>query len=127
MFAALSNFLYRTPWWALILLGLTVLALLGLFTTPFKVIQLQQSGDTPEQKRAIQREIDSSFGQSVLGIAEEAVKAIHRHSQDPAHKAELARAIREIARRIRVKIGQNGHRQYLSGFGTHNDPGNTQR
>ncbi|MCX7169117.1 MAG: histidine kinase [Proteobacteria bacterium] len=98
MFAALSNFLHRTPWWALILLGLTVLALLGLFTTPFKVIQLQQSGDTPEQKRAIQREIDSSFGQSVLGVAEEVVKAIHRHSQDPAHKAELARAIREIAR-----------------------------
>jgi len=98
MFAALNNFLHRTPWWALILLGLTVLALLGLFTTPFKVIQLQRSGDTPEQKRAIQREIDSSFGKSVLGIAEEVVTAIHQRSQDPTHKAELNRAIREIAR-----------------------------
>lgn len=111
MFAALSNFLHRTPWWALILLGLTVLGLLGLFTTPFKVIQLQQSGDTPEQKRAIQREIDSSFGQSVLGVAEEVVKTIHRHSQDPAHKAELARAIREIARarsEIEAELGDPG-------------------
>jgi signal transduction histidine kinase/uncharacterized membrane protein len=98
MFAALNNFLHRTPWWALILLGLIVLALLGLFTTPFKVIQLQGSGDTPEQKRAIQREIDSSFGKSVLGVAEEVVTAIHQRSQDPAHKAELDRAIREIAR-----------------------------
>lgn len=98
MFAALSSFLHRTPWWALILVGLTALALLGLFTTPFKVIQLQGSGDTPEQKRAIQREIDSSFGKSVLGVAEEVVTAIHQRSQDPAHKAELDRAIREIAR-----------------------------
>ncbi|MBI5921048.1 MAG: histidine kinase [Betaproteobacteria bacterium] len=98
MFATLSNFLHRTPWWALLLLGLAVLALLGLFTTPFKVIQLQRSGDTPEQKRAIQREIDSSFGKSVLGVAEEVVTAIHQRSQDPAHKAELDRAIREIAR-----------------------------
>ena len=98
MFAALSNFLHRTPWWALILLGLSVLTLLGLFVTPFQVIQLQQSGDSPEQKRAIQREIDSSFGQSVLGIAEQVVVAIHRRSKDPVHKAELDRAIQEIAR-----------------------------
>ncbi len=98
MFAALSNFLHRTPWWALLLLGLTVLALLGLFVTPFQVIQLQKSGDTPEQKRAIQREIDSSFGRSVLGVAEEVVVAIHRRSKDPVHKAELDRAIQEIER-----------------------------
>ncbi|MCX7175272.1 MAG: histidine kinase [Proteobacteria bacterium] len=75
-----------------------MLILLGLFVTPFHVINLQRSGNTPEQNRAIKREIDVNFGQSALGIAEEVVKALQRSSKDPARVAELDRAIQEIDR-----------------------------
>lgn len=98
MFRAFGNFLHRTPWWALILLGFSTLILLGLFVTPFHVINLQKSGSTPEQNRAIKREIDSNFGQSALGVAEEVVRALQHSSKDPARVAELDRAIKEIDR-----------------------------
>ncbi len=52
MFKALGNFLYRTPWCALILLGISVLLLLGIFVTPFHVISLQQRGVDSAQKHA---------------------------------------------------------------------------
>ncbi|MFA6445150.1 MAG: histidine kinase, partial [Sterolibacterium sp.] len=108
MFRAFGNFLHRTPWWALILLGFSILALLGLFVTPFHVINLQRSGSTPELNRAIKREIDVNFGQSALGVAEEVVKALQRSSKDPGRIAELDRAIQEIdraRREIRTELG----------------------
>lgn len=111
MFKAFGNFLHRTPWWALILLGASVLFLLGLFVTPFHVINLQRSGSTPEQNRAIKREIDVNFGQSALGVAEEVVKALQRGSKDPARVAELDRAIKEIDRarqEIENELGNGG-------------------
>ncbi len=97
MFKTIGNFLHRTPWWALFLLGLALLIALGLFTTPFHVIGLQKSGETPEQTRAIRREVDATLGQSALGIAENVVEAIRRNSKDPARKEELDRALQEIA------------------------------
>ncbi|TRZ64038.1 MAG: hypothetical protein D4S02_11410 [Rhodocyclaceae bacterium] len=108
MFRAFGNFLHRTPWWALILLGLSVLVLLGLFVTPFHVINLQKSGNTPEQNQAIKREIDVNFGQSALGVAEEVVKALQRSSRDPARVAELDRAIQEIDRARREIVAELG-------------------
>ncbi len=98
MFKALGNFIHRTPWWALILFGISVLVLLGIFVTPFHVISLQQQGADSAQKWAIQREIDSNVGQSLLGVAEEVVKGIHDGSKDPARRAEMERALKEIAR-----------------------------
>lgn len=107
MFKAFGNFLYRTPWWALILLGATMLTSLVLFSMPFNVISLQKDGGSPEQKRAIQHEIASTFGHSLLGVAEDVVKAINENSTDPVRKAELARAIQEIARaRNKIESGQ---------------------
>lgn len=97
MFKAIGNFLHRTPWWALFLLGLAVFIALGVFTTPFHVISLQKGGETPEQTRAIRREVDSTLGQSALGIAENVVEAIRRNSKDPARREELDRALQEIA------------------------------
>lgn len=108
MFRTFGNFLYRTPWWALILLGFTTLVILGLFVTPFHVISLQKSGSTPEQNQAIKREIDVNFGQSALGVAEEVVRALQRSSRDPARVAEFDRAIQEIdraRREIREELG----------------------
>ncbi len=92
-----SNFLHRTPWWALFLLGFSILTILGLFTTPFHVMRLEKSGDSPEMNRAIQREIDSAFGESALGVAERFVGAMQERATDPSRKEELANALREIA------------------------------
>jgi len=108
MFRAFGNFLHRTPWWALILLGFSILALLGLVVTPFHVINLQKSGSTPEQNQAIKREIDVNFGQSALGVAEEVVKALQRSSKDPGRIAELDRAIQEIDRARREIVAELG-------------------
>ena len=108
MFKSFGSFLYRTPWWALILLGFSTLILLGLFVTPFHVINLQKSGSTPEQNQAIKREIDVNFGQSALGVAEEVVRALQRSSRDPARVAELDRAIREIDRARREMVAELG-------------------
>lgn len=98
MFKAIGNFIYRTPWWALILFGISVLLLLGIFVTPFHVLNLQHVGVDTAQKQAIQREIDSNVGQSLLGVAEEVVKSIHDGSKDPARRAEMERALKEILR-----------------------------
>jgi Histidine kinase len=96
MFKPIANFLHRTPWWALFLLGLLTLVLLGVFTAPIRVIQLEKSGDSPEMNRAIKREIDSAFGESALSVAENIVKALEARSGDPARREELQRALEEI-------------------------------
>ncbi len=97
MFKALGNFLNKTPWWALILLGFSTLLLLALFSTPFHLIRLSESGDTPEQQRAIKREIDHAFGDTALGAAEQVVKAMRERAKDPSRKTELDQALRDIA------------------------------
>ena len=97
MFKALGNFLNKTPWWALVLLGFSTLLLLALFSTPFHLIRLSESGGTPEQQRAIKREIDHAFGDTALGAAEQVVKAMRERAQDPSRKTELDQALRDIA------------------------------
>ena len=97
MFKALGNFLHKTPWWALVVLGFSTLLLLALFTAPFELIRLSESGDTPEQQRAIKREIDHAFGDTALGAAEQVVKAMRARAQDPSRKIELDQALRDIA------------------------------
>jgi Histidine kinase/Histidine kinase-, DNA gyrase B-, and HSP90-like ATPase len=98
MFKAFGTFLHRIPWWGLILGGIVTLILLAMFATPVQVIRLAESGDSPEMKRAIQREIDSAFGDSALGLAEGVVKALQKNTNDPVRRAELDRAQEEIAR-----------------------------
>jgi hypothetical protein len=97
MFRPIANFLHRTPWWALFLLGILTLVVLGAFTTPMRVIQLEKSGDSPEMNRAIKREIDSAFGESALTVAENIVRALEARSSDPSRKDELQRALEEIS------------------------------
>ncbi|MEI6738188.1 MAG: hypothetical protein WCL29_06895, partial [Pseudomonadota bacterium] len=76
MFKALGNLLYKTPWWAMALAGLFAFLTLALFTMPFNVIRLLDSGKTSTENRAIQREIDRSFGEGALTIAERIVQSI---------------------------------------------------
>src|SRR5512140_2414371 len=97
MFKAIGNFLYRTPWWAMGLLGLSMLALLVVFAAPMHVLRLQESGSTPEEKRAIKREIDRAFGDSALNVAENIVGVMKDRASDPARRQELDQALKEIA------------------------------
>jgi hypothetical protein len=97
MFKAIGNFLHRTPWWALVLLGFSTLLLLVLFAAPLHVLRLQDSGNTPEEKRAIKREIDRAFGDSALNVAENIVEVMKDRASDPSRRQELEQALREIA------------------------------
>lgn len=97
MFKAFGDFINRTPWWAMILLGFSTLLLLVIFSAPVQVIRMAESGSTPEERRAIKREIDRAVGDSALGMAEQIVGAIKDRSTDPARQQEMARALEEIA------------------------------
>ena len=97
MFKAFGNFINRTPWWAMVLLGFSTLLLLVLFAAPVHVMRLSDSGATPEERRAIKREIDRAFGDSALNVAENIVSAIKDRSSDPSRKQELEHALAEIA------------------------------
>lgn len=96
MFKAIGNLLYKTPWWVLALTGLFTFLVLALFTVPFNVIRLSDSGKSSTENRAIQREIDRTFGDNALTIAERVVKSMGERTTDPARKAELAKALKEI-------------------------------
>ena len=48
MFKALGNFLHKTPWWALVLLGFSTLLLLALFTA------LKKDGDLFSPRRLLE-------------------------------------------------------------------------
>lgn len=98
MFKPLGQLIHKTPWWGLILMGFTVLAALVLFATPVQVLRLSDSGNTPQEQRAIKREIQIAFGDSALNMAEEVVAAMRHRSNDTDRTAEFDRALAEIAR-----------------------------
>lgn len=98
MFKAFGNLLHRTPWWGLVVFGLTVLAALTLFATPLHVLRLSDSGKNPEEQRAIKREIQIAFGDSALNMAEEVVAAMKARSNDRDRTGEFDKALAEISR-----------------------------
>ena len=77
-------------------MGLFVFLLLALFTIPFNLIQLSDAGKSAAEQRAIQREVDRSFGDSALNIAERVVKAMAERTEDAARKTELKQALADI-------------------------------
>ena len=93
---ALSNLLHKTPWWLLLSAGLALLIGLAVFTTPFNVMHLEKRGATPEEKRAINAEIDSAYSESALNIGRGVLKEMLSHTKDPARREELEDALREI-------------------------------
>lgn len=97
MFKSLGNLIYKTPWWVMSLVGLFTFLVLALFTVPFNVIRLADSGKSTTENRAIQREIDRTFGDGALTIAERVVRSLAERTTDPARKAEFAQALKEIA------------------------------
>ncbi len=93
---ALSNILNKTPWWALLAGGLALFIGLAVFVTPFHLMRLEKSGATPEENRAIKREIDSAFSEGAINVASGIVRELLEHTKDPARREELERALTEI-------------------------------
>src|SRR6478736_2371014 len=91
-----SNFLNRTPWWVLLGGGLVLFVGLAIFTTPVHLMRLDESGKTPEENRAIKREIDAAFSEGAIDIARGVVKEMRDRTKDPARREELERALEEI-------------------------------
>jgi hypothetical protein len=98
MFKALGNLIHRTPWWALVGGGFTLLLALALFSVPIQVIRLHGSGATPQEQRAIEREINLAFGDRALDFAENVVRAMRERTAEGGRQKELDHALAEIAR-----------------------------
>ena len=69
---------------------------LAIFTTPVHLMRLDESGKTPEENRAIKREIDAAFSEGAIDIARGVVKEMRDRTKDPARREELERALEEI-------------------------------
>jgi len=98
MFKSVGNLIHKTPWWAIVVGGLVALFALVLFTVPIQVIRLHGSGSTPQERRAIEREINLAFGDRALNFAENVVLAMRQRSTDTLRQRELDHALAEIAR-----------------------------
>ena len=98
MFKALGNLIHKTPWWAIISGGFALLLGLVLFAVPIQVIRLHESGSTPQEKRAIEREINLAFGDRALNFAEDVVRAMRERASGGDQQRDLDHALAEIAR-----------------------------
>jgi len=92
----ISNLLHNTPWWLLLTVGVALLIGLGAFSMPFNLMHLEHKGTTPEEKKAINAEIDSAYNDSALNIGRGVLKEMLAHTKDPARREEIEDAIREI-------------------------------
>jgi hypothetical protein len=92
----LSDLIHRTPWWAVVAGGLAVIIGLAVFVTPFHLIEYRKDGATPEESRAIKREIDNTFAEGALDVARSAIVTMRGATKDPARQAELDRALEEL-------------------------------
>ena len=109
MFQAIGNLIHKTPWWALILGGISTLTLLILFTLPVQVFRLVESGATPAERHAIQREVGLAVGGKALNLAQGVVSTIRDRTTDPERLRELQRALSEIERaRSELTQAQDG-------------------
>ena len=93
---SVSTFLNRTPWWALLAGGLALFVALAIFTTPFHTLELDKSGATPGENRAIKSEINSAFSESAIDLARGVVREMLEHTKDPVRKSELKEALTEL-------------------------------
>ena len=109
MFKAIGNLIHATPWWGLIAGGVSTLALLILFTLPVKVIRLIDSGNTPAERHAINREVGLAVGSKALDLAQAVVSTIKNRTTDTERLRELERALSQIeSARGELMLSQNG-------------------
>jgi len=107
-----SDLIHRTPWWGLIAGGFALFVGLAVFVTPFNLIRLQHSGETPEQNRAIKQEIKATFSEGAIDIAHRIVREMRNRAKEPARREELDRALEDIeqARQSVREAGQDAQR-----------------
>ncbi len=92
----LSDLIHRTPWWAVVAGGIAVILGLAVFVTPFHLIEYRKEGATPEETKAIKREIDNTFAEGALEVARSAILTMRGATHDPARREELDRALAEL-------------------------------
>ncbi len=78
--------------------GIFTLAVLVLFALPVQVIRLVDSGTTPAENRAIQREIGLAVGSRALDLASGVIGALKERVTTPERNNEFERALAEIER-----------------------------
>ena len=98
MFKAIGDFIHKTPWWGMIVGGIATLAVLVLFALPVNIIRLFESGSTPAENRAIEREIGLTVGGRALDLASGVLTAMKDRSSDPDRRRELEHALAEVSR-----------------------------
>ncbi len=98
MFKTIGNQIHKTPWWGLLLGGITTLVMLVFFSLPVHVIHLVDSGATPDERRAIQREVGLAVEGTALNLAQGVVSTIRERTTDAQRLRELERALTEIER-----------------------------
>ena len=109
MFKAIGNLIHATPWWGLIAGGVSTLTLLILFTLPVQVIRLVDSGNTPAERHAINREVGLAVGSKALDLAQAVVSTIKNRTTDTERLRELERALSQIeSARGELMLSQNG-------------------
>lgn len=94
----ISDAIHRTPWWALFLGGIAIIVALAVFVTPFHLIEYRKEGATPEENKAIKREIDNTFAEGAVDLSRSAILALRGATSDPARRDELDRALEELDR-----------------------------
>ncbi|QJR12998.1 hypothetical protein DSM104443_04092 [Usitatibacter rugosus] len=93
---SLSDLLYKTPWWALLVAAFACLIALAAFVTPYHIIDYRAEGDTDQERRAIKREIDNAFAENAIDIAHGVIRGMRRSTKDPERRAELDEALRGL-------------------------------
>ena len=115
MFKTIGDLIHKTPWWGLILGGSSTLTLLVLFTLSVQVIRLVDSGASPAERHAIQREVGLAVGSKALKLAQGVVSTIRDRATDPERLLELERALSEIERaRSKLTQAQNGMEEAMA-------------
>jgi len=88
-----SELLHRTPWWAVILAGLAMFAMLAFFVTPYHIIQWGDEGRTAAESRAIKREVDNTLAENAINLGRSVVRGMISRTTDPERRAELEQAL----------------------------------
>ena len=104
---SLSDVLHRIPWWALLAGGLALFVALVVMVVPVHLIGLEHAAATPEEKRAIKHEINSTFSEGALDMARGVLLEMRKREQDLARRKELDRSLAEIER-ARERVNQAG-------------------
>jgi hypothetical protein len=104
----LTDTIHRTPWWALFAGGLLILLALAAFVTPYHIIDYRKDpGASPEEQRAIKREIDNAFADNAIDIARGVLSSMRNATTDERRREELDQALQSLDE-ARVELREAG-------------------